>query len=152
MAASTTLRATEYTKVYNVINRLGSAEQFANANQRKLRGMYDVFSHATVAYDAGSEIGFGLLPKGCRVLGWMVSWEAQGAAITADFEIGGVTASTSECITDMTSDGAIGFIPALPVFQKTPLTADSILTIVTAAQATGIGDKIMITTVYLDED
>jgi hypothetical protein len=111
-----------------------------------------MFVHETVAYSAGSVISMGLLPKGARILGWTVAWEAQGAAVTGDFTIGGVAASTAECITDMTSDGAIGFIPALVAFQQTPLTADSVVAIVTAAQSTGIGDQINITTWYLDED
>ena len=152
MAASTTLKGVNYTKTAAVVAGTASAESFANASQRKLRGMYDMFVHETVAYDAGSVISMGLLYKGCRVLGWTVAWEAQGAAVTADFTIGGVAASTAECVTDMTSAGAIGFIPAVVAFQQTPLTADSVVALVTAAQATGIGDQINVTTWYLDED
>jgi len=152
MAASTTLKGVEYTKTAAIVAGTASAESFPDASKRKLRGMYDMFVHETVAYDAGSVISMGLLPKGCRVLGWTVAWEAQGAAVTADFTIGGVAASTAEAVTDMTSDGAIGFIPALVAFQQTPLTANSIVALVTAAQATGIGDQINITTWYIDED
>ena len=151
MAASTTLKATEYTKTAQIVAGTASAETFSDASKQRLHAMYDEYS-AAVAYDAGSEIAFAYLPKGARILGWSVAWDAQGAAVTGDFEIGGVTASTSECVTDMTSTGGIGFIPALAVFQDTPLTANSVLTMVTAAQPTGIDDKIMVTTFFLNED
>lgn len=151
MATSSTLKATDYTKIAAVLAGTASAESFPDASKRKLHAMYDEWSSAT-AYDDPSTISFMLLPKGARVLGWSVAWDAQAAAVTADFEIGGVTASTAECITDMTSAGAIGFIPALATFVDTPLTADSILTVITKDQALGQDDKICITTFYLNED
>lgn len=150
MAASTTLKATNYTKIAAVIAGTASAESFPDASQRKLRAMYDSWESST-AYDDPSTITFGLLPKGCRVLGWIVSWEAQGAAVTADFEIGGVAASTSEAVTSMASAGQL-FIPALATFQQVPLTADSLLTFITNTEALGQDDAISVTTLYLDED
>ena len=150
MAASTTLKGAEYTKIAAIVAGTASAESFPDASQRKLRMMYDSWE-STVAYDDPSTISFALLPKGCRVLGWVVSWEAQGLAVTADFEIGGVAASAAEAVTDMTSAGQL-FIPALATFQQTPLTADSILTMITADQALGQSDSISVTTMYLDED
>lgn len=150
MAASTTLKGTEYTKTAAIVAGTASAELYPNASKRKLRCLYDEFTSAT-AYDAGSVISMGLLPKGCRVLGFLVSWEAQGAAVTMDLTIGGVAASTAEAVTDMTSAGSL-FIPALETFQGTPLTADSIVALVTAAQSTGIDDSVSLTTLYLDED
>lgn len=154
MAASTTLKGVNYTKVAAVVAGTASAESFVNAMTEfgtRLRCMYDMYVDEVTAWDAGSVIGMGLLPKGCRVLGWFVAWEGTGANMTADFEIGGVTASTAEAITDTTSDGAL-YIPALVVFQQTPLTADSVLTLVTAANPTGIGDQINVTTLYLNDD
>ena len=138
MAASTTLKGVNYTKLAAVIAHTASAESFVNAMTEfgsRLRTMYDMFVDEDTAWDAGSVIGMGYLPKGARVLGWVVSWEAQGAAVTADFTIGGVAASAAECITDMTSAGGIGFIPALVAFQQTPLTADSVVAIVTVGVA-----------------
>ena len=154
MAASTTLKGTNYTKVAGVVAGTLSAGSFVNASKNlgtPLRVMYDMFVHETVAYDAGSIISMGLLPKGARVLGFMISAEATGAAMTADVTIGGVAATTAECLTDTTSDVAV-FVPALPTFQLTPLTADSIVALVTAAQATGIGDEISLTVLYVLED
>jgi len=151
MAASTTLKGTEYTKTAAIVaGTEGGGGTFPDASKRKVRAMYDEFTSGT-AYDAGSIISMGLLPKGCRVLGFLVSWEAQGAAVTMDLTIGGVAASTAEAVTDMTSAGSL-FIPALETFQGTPLTADSIVALVTAAQSTGIDDSVSLTTLYVDED
>jgi hypothetical protein len=151
MATSATLKSAQYTAIYNVQQHTASAEAFNNASKRKLRAMFSSWESAT-AYDDPSTISLMLLPKGARVLGFMVSWEAQGAAVTGDFEIGGVTASTAECVTDMTSAGAIGFIPAVAAFQESELAADSVLTLITAAQALGQDDAIFVTCVYTDED
>lgn len=150
MAASTTLKSTNYTLIAQIVAGTKSAESYPDASKRKLRAMYDEWSSST-AYDDPSTISFMLLPKGARILGWIVSWDAQGAAVTADFEIAGVTASASEAVTSMNAAGQL-FIPALAVFQDTPLTADSILTMITATQALGQDDKICVTTLYLDED
>ncbi len=148
MAVSILLKATEYTKTAKIVAGEASAESYPDASQRKLRGMYDEFSSDT-AYDATSVISFGLLPKGSRVLGFFISWEAQGAAVTVIPQIGGVTAgATTAAMTNAGSE----FVPALEVFQGTKLTADSIVSLITAAQDTGIDDSISVTTVYLDED
>jgi hypothetical protein len=150
MATSATLKSAQYTKIYNVQQHTASAEAFVNASKRKLRGMYASWESAT-AYDDPSTISLMLLPKGARVLGWFVAWEAQGAAVTADFEIGGVTASAAECVTDMTSAGEL-WIAANAAFQQVELTEDSVLTMITAAQALGQDDAICVTCVYSDED
>jgi hypothetical protein len=150
MATSATLKALEYTKIAAIVAGTASAESFPDASKRKLRGMYDSWE-STVAYDDPSTISFALLPKGCRVLGFLVAWEAQGAAVTADFEIGGVAACAAEAVTDMTSAGEL-WIPVNAVFAGVPLTADSILTMITKDQALGQSDRIDVTTVYLDED
>ncbi len=149
-AADTTLKGANYTKVAAVVAGTASAGNFPDASQRKIRGMYDSWE-STTSYDDPSTISFMLLPKGCRVLGFVVSWEAQGLAVTADFEIAGVAASAAEAVTDMTSAGQL-FIPALATFQQTPLTADSILTFITKDQAMGQNLAISVTTLYLDED
>ena len=152
MAASTTLKGTNYTKVAGVVAGTLSAGSFVDASKMlgtPIRAMYDEFTSAT-AYDAGSVISMGLLPKNARVLGFLVSWEAQGAAVTMDLTIGGVAASTAEAVTDMTSAGSL-LIPALETFQGTPLTADAIVALVTAAQSTGIDDSVSLTTIYLLE-
>ncbi len=150
MAASTTLKGANYTNVAAVVAGTASAGSYPNASQRKLRGMYDYFE-SSVAYDAGSEIGMGLIPKGARVLGFIVSNEAISAAVTADFEVGGVAASASEAWTSMNGAQQL-FIPALAVFQQTPLTANSVVTVVTAAATLAADKRISVTTVYLDED
>lgn len=150
MATSATLKGTNYTKVAGVVAGTLSAGDFVNASKMlgtPLRVMYDEYSHATVAYDAGSIISMGLLPKGARVLGFAISAEATGANMTADVTIGGVAATTAECLTDTTSDVAV-IVPALPDFQLTPLTEDSVVALVTAANPTGIGDKISLAVLY----
>lgn len=150
MAASTTLKGTEYTKTAAIQAHTASAESFPDASKRKLRGNYDEFTSGT-AWDAASEIAMGYIPKGARVLGFLVSNVAVGAAVTADFEVGGVAASAAEAWTSM--NGALQlFIPALAVFQQTPLTADSIVTVVTAAATLAADKKISVVTVYLNED
>ena len=147
MATSALLKALEYAKI---VASFASAGTFPNASKRKLRGMYDYFE-STVAYDLASEIGMGLLPKGARVIGFIVSNEAIGAAVTADFEIGGVAASASEAWTSMNGANQ-QFIPALATFQQVPLTADSVVTVVTAAATVAADKRISVTTLYLDED
>jgi hypothetical protein len=112
--------------------------------------MYDEWSSAT-AYDDPSTIGFGILPKGARVLGFMVSWDAQGAAVVGGVRIGEVAATGTSAITDMTSAGEL-WIPVLASFMDTPLTADSVVDILTATQALGQNDKICMGVLYLDED
>jgi hypothetical protein len=151
MAASTTLKAADYTNVAAVLAGTASAGSFPDASKRKLHVMTDMFVDEVTAWDAGSEITFMVLPKGARVLGFIVAAEATGAAMTLDFEIGGVAACASEALTDTTGDVAL-YIPALQVFQRTPLTADSLLVAITAAQATGIGDEIQVSCLYMIED
>lgn len=150
MAASTTLKGTEYTKTAAVVAGTASAESFPDASKRKIRGDYDYFE-STTAWDAASEIGMGYIPKGARVLGFLVSNEAVGAAVTADFEVGGVAASAAEAWTSMNGANQL-FIPALATFQQTPLTADSIVTVVTAAATLAANKRISVTTFYLNED
>ena len=153
MAASTTLKGANYTKVAGVVAGTLSAESFINAMKEfgsRLRSQYDYFE-STVAYDLASEIGMGLIPKGARVLGWIVSNEAVGAAVTADFEVGGVAASASEAWTSMNAANQ-QFIPALAVFQQTPLTADSVVTVVTAAATLAADKRISVTTLYQQDD
>lgn len=149
MATSSTLKGANYTKVAGVVAGTLSAGSFVDASKNigtPLRVLYDSWE-STVAYDDPSTISFGLLPKGARVLGFMVSWEAQGAAVTADFEIGGVAACTAEAVTSMSSAGSL-YIPALATFQQVPLTVDSILTMITAAQALGQSDAISVACIY----
>ncbi len=154
MAASTTLKGANYTKVAGVVAGTLSAESFVNAMKvfgARLKTQYDTFVDADDGWDLASEIGMGLLPKGALVLGWIVANDAVGAAVTADFEIGGVAASASEAWTSMNGVNQL-FIPALATFQDTPLTADSILTVVTAGATLAATKKIIVTTLYLSDD
>jgi hypothetical protein len=152
MGTSSALKSVEYAKVAAILaGTTGGVGTFPDASKRKLRGQTAMFVHEVTAYDAGSEITFMLLPKGAIVLAFVVAAEAQGAAVTIDFEIGGVAACTSEAWTDMTSDMTL-VIPSLQVFHRTPLTADSLLVGITAAQPTGIGDEMQVTCLYLLED
>ena len=150
MAASTTLKGTRYTNTAGVVAGTLSAGSFNDASKRKIRGMYDYFE-STVAYDLASEIAMGLIPKGARVLGFIVSNEAIGAAVTADFTIGGVAASASEAWTSMNGANQ-QFIPALATFQQVPLTADSVVKVVTAAATLAANKRISVTTLFLNED
>lgn len=147
-AASTTLKGANYTKVAAVVAGTASAGSFADASKRKLRGMYDYFE-STTAYDLASEIGMGLIPKGARVLGFIVSNEGVGAAVTATIKIGDTTASGTW--TSMNSANQ-QYLPALAAVSQTPLTADSIVTVVTAAATLAANKRISVTTLYLDED
>lgn len=154
MAASTTLKGVNYTKIAQVVAGTHSAEVFVNAMKvfgSRLRTNYDTFVDADTAWDLASEISMGLLPKGAIVLGWIVSNDAVGAAVTADFEVGGVAASAAEAWTSMNGANQM-FIPALASFQDTPLTADSIVSVVTAAATLAATKKLIVTTLYLQDD
>lgn len=150
MATNALLKATEYTKTAAIIAGIASAESFPDASKRKLHVQYDEWSSAT-AYDDPSTISFMVIPKGARVLGFIVSWDAQGAAVTGDIEIGGTAACASEAITDMTSAGQL-YIPALASFIDTPLAADGVLTVITADQVLGQNDKLCVACLYMNED
>lgn len=135
MGVDTTLKGVNYTSVAGVVAGTLSAGSFINASTQfgsKLRVMYDQYV-ADADYGAGSVVSMGLLPKGAIVLGFYFASEAQGVATTADIEIGGVAATGAEALTDMTSATA-QIVPVLETFAGTPLTADSIVSIINAAQ------------------
>lgn len=153
MAASTTLKGVNYTKLAQIIAGTASAESYPNGSTQvgtKLRVMYDTYE-SDASYDAGSEITMGIVPKGARVLGFYVANEAVGAAVTADLEIGGTAATASEAWTDMTSANQM-FIPATEAISNTALTEDSVVTVVTAAAAFASGKSIVVATLFINED
>lgn len=155
MAASTTLKGTNYTEVAKVTASppTASAEVFVNAAQMwgtKLRVQYDTYE-ADAAYDAGSVISMGLIPKGARVLAFYCANEAVGAAVTADISLSGTAATAAEAWTDMTSANQ-QVIPALEAVSNAALTADSIVQVTTAAATFASGKSIVVATLYIDED
>jgi len=153
MAASTTLKGAIYTNIAKIVAGTASAESYPNASTMfgtKVRAQIDTYT-ADAAYDAGSEISVGLIPKGARVLGFYVAHDAVGAAVTADISVGGTAATGAEEITDMTS--AKGqLIPAVHAVSGTVLTADSIVKVITAAATFASGKKLIVVTFFVNED
>lgn len=153
MAVVTTNKGVNYTSVAGVVAGTLSAGSFINASTMfgtKLRVQYDTYAFLADA-DATSILSMGLLPKGARVLGFYWASEAQGVATTADIEIGGVAATAAEALTDMTS-ATQQFVPATEAMSNTPLTVDSVITVINAAQAFKLGKSVVLATLYLDED
>jgi len=154
MAASTTLKGTNYTNIAAILAGTASAESFPNASTQtgtKLRACYDYFVDADTGWDLASTISMGVIPKGARVVGFIVANEAVGAAVTADIALSGTAATASEAWTDMTSANQ-QFIPALEAIQNTPLTADKVVQVITAGATLAAGKSITVTTLYLNED
>jgi len=153
MAASTTLKGNFTTKIYNILAGTAGAADFPNASEfygTKLRSMTDYFE-STTAYDAGSEIKMGYVPKGAHIVGFVVANEAVGAAVTADIKVGSTAATAAEAWTDMTSANQ-QFIPAVEAVRNAALTADSYVTVVTAAATLAANKRIRVTTLYEIED
>jgi hypothetical protein len=97
---------------------------------------------------AGLVLSMGRVPKNAIVIGFMYTTTAQGAAMTADAAIGGVAATEAEAFLDGTA--ATGnFASTVGVFPYTPLTADSTVTLITAAQDTVASSTITLTTLYV---
>lgn len=145
MAAITTGNGVEQTK----FAAGGIANMVTNLWHKELMFVYD--EYAVPADDtaaAGMVISMGRLPINAIVLGFFWTATAQGAAVTADVEIGGVAATTSEAFTDMTS-ATTQYVGATGVFPYTPLTADSQITVITAAQPLGVSDKVTLMTMYV---
>lgn len=149
MGTSATLKGLEYTKTAAILARTASAESFPNASKRKLHALYDEFVDADTAWDLASEIGFGILPKGARVLGFIVSNVAVGAAVTATIKVGDTTAS--DTWTSMNSANQ-QYLPVLAAVGGAELTADSVVTVVTGGATLASTKKISVATLYLIED
>ena len=145
MAAITTANATEQTKyaaggIDNMVGKLWNND---------VKFVYDDYTlPATDTAAAGFVISMGRIPKGAIVLGFQWTSTAQGAAMTADVTIGGVAATTAEVFTDMTS-ATTQFVGSTGVFPYTPLTAESQVTVTTAAQAFAPSATVTLTTLYV---
>jgi len=145
MAAITTGNGVEQTKyaaggIDNMVGKLWNND---------IKFVYDTYSlPATDTAAAGMVISMGQIPKNAIVLGFMFTSTAQGAAVTADVEIGGTAATTSEVFTDMTS-ATTQIVGSTGVFPYTPLTADSTVTLITAAQAIDPESTITLCTIYV---
>ncbi len=127
----------------------GATNLVTNVWNNCLRTVYDTYTVvAATAMAAGSTIAMGIIPKGAIVLGFIWTSTAASAAVTADITIGDVAATTSEALTDMTS-ATQQFVPATGVFPYTPLTADSAVSVITAAQTMPTGQIVTLTTLYL---
>ena len=148
--ATQTYKGDFYTNVAGVVAGTLSAGSFNNASKTKLRAKVDTITFAADA-DAASVTSMGLLPKGARVIGFYFASEAQGVAVTADIEVGGVAATTAEVLTDMTS-ATQQLVPCVEAVSKDELTVDSVVTIINAAQAFKATKRIILATLYLIED
>ena len=145
MAALTTANGVEQTKyaaggIDNMVSKLWNNE---------VKFVYDKYTlPATDTAAAGFVISMGRVPKNAIVIGFQWTSTAMGAAMTADVAIGGVAVTTAEALTDMTA-ATTQFIGSTGVFPYTPLTADSTITVTTAAQAFNPGGTVTLTTLYV---
>ena len=132
-----------------------------NRIPKNIRGAsYDTsvgaWRHASHRYDfsvdGGAQTTFDILTITGDVLlcvvGLCQTLMNSGGAATIEL---GITGNTAVLIAQTTATG-LDQSRLLQVFQRTPLTADSILTGITAGAATGIGDEIQVTCVYMNED
>lgn len=146
MAAITTANGTNQTKyAAGGLSNLVTKEW-----NRGVQMVYDTYTlPATDTAAAGFVISMGRVPKGAIVLGFLWTSTAHGAAVTADVAIGGVAATTAEAFTDMTA-ATTQFVGSTGVFPYTPLTADSTITVTTAAQDFAPGATVTLTTLYIE--
>lgn len=160
MAALTTANGVEATKRAAILAGTSGVGDFidgAGLWGTKLRGCYDTYAMPAGDTAAlGVVITMGVVPKGARVLGWVVSNEAHTAAVTADFQLvdaaGNITtASASEAWTSWNGVNQL-WIPALEAVSNAGLDAEHTVTITTAAQALVAAKSICVTTLYLAED
>lgn len=145
MAAITTANGAEQTKfaaggIANMVAHLW------HSDLKFVRDEYTLPSTDTAA--AGFVISMGRLPKNAIVLGFFWTATANTTTITADVEIGGVAATTAEAFTDMVS-ATTQFVGSTGVFPYTPLTADSQITVITAAATYAPGETVTLATMYV---
>lgn len=145
MAAVTTVNGVEQTK----FAAGGIANMVTNLWQNEPKFVYDKFTmDAADTGAAGLVLSMGRLPKHAIVLGFYWTSTAQGAAMTADVAIGGVAATTAEAFTDATA-ATTQFVGATGVFPFTPLTADSQITVTTAAEDFVASATVTLMTLYV---
>lgn len=145
MAAITTANGTEQTKYAAG----GISNMVAKLWNNDIKFAYDDYTlPSTDTAAAGFVISMGRLPKNAIVIGFQWTSTAQGAAVTADVAIGGVAATTAEAFTDMTA-ATTQFVGATGIFPYTPLTAESQVTVTTAAQAIAASSTVTLTTMYV---
>lgn len=145
MSALTTANGVEYTKY-----AAGGISNLVSTLWRQ--PLYTVFDKYTVPSDtlaATCELNMGIVPKGARVLGFIFQADDNAAATTGTIEVGGVSATSSGAITDLSAGPVKLFIPALDTFSQTPLTADSTVSIQFAAQVVSANVVITLTTLYV---
>lgn len=145
MAAITTANGTEQTKYAAG----GISNMVAKLWNNDIKFAYDDYTlPSTDTAAAGFVISMGRLPKNAIVIGFQWTSTAQGAAVTADVAIGGVAATTAGVFTDMTA-ATTQFVGATGIFPYTPLTADSQITVTTAAAAIAASSTVTLTTMYV---
>ena len=145
MAAITTGNGTEQTKYAAA----GIANMVGKLWNNDVKFAYDKYTlPSTDTAAAGFVISLGRIPKGAIVIGFQWTATAMGAAMTADIAIGGVAVTTAEVLTDMTA-ATTQFVGATGIFPYTPLTAESQVTVITAAQAFAPSATVTLTTMYV---
>lgn len=161
MAALTDAKGVNATKRAAILAKTSGVGDFvdgANEWGTKLRTCYDTYvlgSGDTAA--AGMIITMGVVPKGARVLGWIVSNEAHTAAVQADFQLVDAAGNKTEASTATsawTNWNGVNqqFIPALEAVSKAGLDAEHTVTITTDNASMVVGKSICVTTLYLAED
>ena len=145
MAAITTANGTHQTRYAAG----GIANMVGKVWNNDLRFVYEEYTlPATDTAAAAFVISMGRLPKSAIVLGFAWTSTAHGAAMTADVEIGGVAATTTEVFADMTL-ATTQLVGATGIFPYTPLTADSQITVITADEDFAPSATVTLATFYI---
>ena len=106
----------------------GVADQIKNSLGANVKSIIDTYTFAGQA--AGTVVNLGTVPSGAKVLGFVITYGALGAAVTGTIKVGSTSAAPT--VTSMVAAGTqvIGYIGG-----NTALTADSIVSLTTADQA-----------------
>lgn len=160
MAALTTANGVESTKRAAVVAKTAGPEGFPNADAfaSKLRTCFDTYAMAAAdTAAAGFVLTIGAVPKGARVLGFIVANEANSAATTADLQLvdldGNITAATAAEAWTSWNAANQQFIPVLEALTAAgPLDEEHTVTVTTAAQTWAASISVSVTTLYVTED
>lgn len=143
MAALTTGSSAQYTNY-----ALGTIDKFVN----NLWGNPVYMAHATYA-TTGSDtvaqdatIGMCVVPKGARLIGFIINYDAAGSAATVKMQAG-----TTDCSATSSSMAAAGgqFLGVLAAYQSTALTADTVINMYTVANTIAATKTVNLTVLYV---
>ena len=160
MAALTTASGENYTKVAAIEAGTLGVSSFVDGTNlwgTKARIVFDKYTVPTDTVAAGGVITIGRVPKGARVLGFMVTNTAAATgAVTADLQLvdaaGNITTATAaEAWTDMQVAQGL-WIPALSAGSATALDEAHTVTVTTKTAILDAAMVLTVATVCIYED